>query len=148
MTQVQLAAAIGVTSTSVHRWEAGTIIPDFEAAVSLWSLAIEHGSGTSKRFAEFLADRGHSIEPLLSAAQTRLANTLDSAIANLSLDEFHLVLAFVEMLKNNDDRTADQMLRVLLEPWRQRVLEKQRPTTTPDATKTQSKRQKKRQKKT
>ena len=124
MTQAQLAAALGVASTSVHRWEAGTSNPDFKVAVSLWSLAIEYGSPTSREFAEFLANRAHAIRPLLSAAQADRVHTLDSAMSDLSPDELHLVLAFIEMVKHNEDPTADQMLRVLLEPWRQKVLAK------------------------
>lgn len=124
MTQAQFAAALGVVPTSVHRWEAGTSNPDFELVISLWSLAIEHGSSTSREFAMYLVDRAHGIQPILTAAQAPVVQELDSVIGSLSPDELDLVLAFAEMLKNSEDPTADQVFRVLLEPWRQKVLAK------------------------
>lgn len=122
MTQVEFAAALGVAPASVHRWEAGTSNPDFELAVSLWSLAIQHGSATSRRFAEFLAGRVEAIKPLFAAAQAPIAEAVDSAIADLSPDQMQLVLALIEMLKSNHDQTADQMLHLLLDPWKQKII--------------------------
>jgi DNA-binding transcriptional regulator YiaG len=57
MTQEEFAAALKVAPTSIHQWEAGTGSPEFEIAVSLWSLAIERGSPTSRDFSEFLISR-------------------------------------------------------------------------------------------
>jgi DNA-binding XRE family transcriptional regulator len=122
MTQAQLAAALRIVPTSVHRWEAGTSNPDFELVVSLWSLAIEHGSPTSAKFAEFLADRAHAIKPLVSAVQGPIVQQVDSALAKLPPGDLDLVLAFIEMLKHNEDPTADQIFRVLLEPWKRKIL--------------------------
>lgn len=122
MTQMEFAAALGVAPASVHRWEAGTSNPDFELAVSLWSLAIEHGSATSRHFAEFLAGRVEAIRPLFAAAQAPIVEAVDSAIANLPPDQLQLVLALIEMLKSNKDKTADQMLHLLLDPWKQKII--------------------------
>lgn len=122
MTQAQLAATLRIVPTSVHRWEAGTSNPDFELVVSLWSLAIEHGSPTSAKFAEFLADRAHAIKPLVSAVQGPIVQQVDSALAKLPPGDLDLVLAFIEMLKHNEDPTADQIFRVLLEPWKRKIL--------------------------
>lgn len=122
MTQVEFAAALHIAPASVHRWESGTSNPDFELAVSLWALANQYGSSTSKHFAEFLAGRVDAIKPLFAAAQAPIVQALDSALADLSPDHLHLVLALIEMLKNNKDKTSDQMLHFLLDPWKQKIL--------------------------
>jgi DNA-binding XRE family transcriptional regulator len=122
MTQVEFAAALGVAPASVHRWEAGTSNPEFELAVSLWSLAIEHGSATSARFADFLVSRATAIRPLFQATQTSSTEALQSEIASLPAEKQHqLAFAFVRMLKHNTDETADQVMRLLLERWKQKV---------------------------
>lgn len=127
MTQVEFAAALRVAPASVHRWESGTSNPDFELAVALWSLAIQYGSPTSKHFATFLAGRIDAIKPLFAAAQAPIVEAVDSAVSDLSPDHLHLVLALIEMLKNSTDATADHMLRVLLDPWKQKVLSEKAP---------------------
>jgi DNA-binding XRE family transcriptional regulator len=125
MTQVEFAAALHVAPASIHRWEAGTSSPEFEMIVSLWSFAIEHGSATSKYFAEFLASRTDAIRPLFDAAQLPAVQALDKQIASLAVDQRQLVLAFIEMLKQNADETADRVIRLLLEPWKQTHSENQ-----------------------
>ena len=119
LTQVDFAAALGVAPASVYRWEAGTSNPDFEIVISLWSLATTHRSGTATYFAEFLGERIEAIKPLFAAAQAPVAEALDSVIADLSPDQHELVFAFIAMLKNNKDRTAAQIMHLLLEPWKQ-----------------------------
>ena len=121
MTQVEFAAALGVVPTSIHRWEAGSSIPEFEMVISLWSLAIERGSATSKEFADFLLSRTSAIQPLFDAVQLPDIKALDQTVASLSVDQRRLVLAFIEMLRYNTDQTANEVMRLLLEPWRQRV---------------------------
>jgi DNA-binding XRE family transcriptional regulator len=122
LTQMEFAAAIGVTATSVHRWEAGTSVPDFEIALDLWACAVEHGSATSRFLAEFLAEKSDAIRPLFSAQQVSLFETAYSAIFGLSPDQQQLVLAFIELLQNNKDQSVDQMMRLLLEPWRKKLI--------------------------
>ena len=118
LTQVDFAAALGVAPASVYRWEAGTSNPDFEIVISMWSLAAKHRSATATFFAEFLGDRIEAIKPLFAAAQAPIVEALDSAIANLSPDQHQLVFAFIAMLKNSKDTTADRVMRLLLEPWK------------------------------
>lgn len=135
MTQVEFAAALHVAPASIHRWEAGTSSPEFEMIVSLWSFAIEHSSATSKYFAEFLASRTDAIRPLFDAAQLPAVQALDRQIASLGVDQRQLVLAFIEMLKQNTDETAERVIRLLLEPWKQSQSENQhqkRRTTSAD----------------
>lgn len=121
MTQVELAAALKVAPASVHRWEAGTSNPDFELAVSLWSLAIEHGSATSAHFAQFLMSRATAIRPLFEATRASSTEAMWSEIASLPAEKHHLAFAFVRMLKHNKDETADQIMRLLLERWKEKA---------------------------
>lgn len=126
MTQVELAAALGVAPASVHRWEAGTNTPDFEMIVSLWSFAIEHGSATSRHFAEFLSDRANAMRPLFKAAQLPAIQALDSEIASLSPEQHQLAFAFIHLLKYNTDTTTEQIVHFILEPWKKRYLQDKR----------------------
>jgi len=126
MTQVEFAGALGVAPTSIHRWEAGTGSPEFEMVVSLWSLAIERGSATSKHFAEFLSSRTDAIRPLFDAAQLPAIKGLEREIASLQPDNRQLVAAVIQMLKQDNDETAARVLRALLEPWRRDLLENQK----------------------
>jgi DNA-binding XRE family transcriptional regulator len=133
MTQVEFAAALHVAPASIHRWEAGTSSPEVEMILSLWSFAIEHGSATSKYFAEFLASRTDAIRPLFEAAQLPAVRALEKQIASLAVDQRQLVLAFIQMLKQNSDETADRVIRLLLEPWKASQSENQyqKQRTTP-----------------
>jgi transcriptional regulator with XRE-family HTH domain len=119
MTQVELAATLNVAPASVHRWEAGTSSPEFETIVALWSLAIKFGSATSTFFAEFLTSRTDAIRPLFDAAQMPAVKVLDSDLASLPVDQRRLVSAYVRMLKDGSNKTADKVIRLLLEPWKQ-----------------------------
>jgi|SRR5581483_5351285 len=118
MTQLEFATTLNVTPTSIHRWEAGTSSPDFEMVVSLWSFAVERGSPTSKYFADFLTSRTEAIRPLFRAKELPEIQALEGEIATLSSDQRHLVFAFLRMLKNGHDDTAEKVIRVLLEDWR------------------------------
>lgn len=119
MTQLELAAALHVTPTSIHRWEAGTSTPDFEMVVSLWSFALERGSATSNRFADFLTSRTEAIRPLFRAKDLPEIQALEGEIAELRPEQRHLVFALVRMLKQGHDDTAEKVIRVLLEDWKQ-----------------------------
>jgi transcriptional regulator with XRE-family HTH domain len=126
MTQVEFAGILGVAPASVHRWEAGTSAPDFEMIISLWSLAVEHGSAISIHFAEFLSGRANAMRPLFKAAQAPSIQALDDEIASLSPDQNQLAHAFIHMLKHNTDATTEQIVRFLLEPWKRRYLQGKR----------------------
>jgi hypothetical protein len=121
MTQVQFAAALQVAPTSIHRWEAGTGAPEFEMVVSLWSLAIERGSPTSKDFSDFLVSRTDAIRPLFEAKDLPDITALDREIVALPVEQRQLALAFIQMLKHNSDEITDRIMRVILEPWRQKA---------------------------
>jgi DNA-binding XRE family transcriptional regulator len=135
LTQVDFASALGVAPASVYRWEAGTSNPDFELVIGLWSLAAKHRSATATFFEEFLGDRIDAIKPLFAAAKAPVVEALDSAIADLSSDQYQLVLAFIEMLKNNKDETATQMMRLLLEPWKHKPTGPKRPSKSKEQSK-------------
>lgn len=136
MTQVGFAAALKVTPTSIYRWEAGTGSPEFEMVVSLWSLAIERGSPTSKEFADFLVSRTDAMRPLFEAKEFPEIQALDSEIAALPVEQRQLAFAFVRMLRQNTDEITDKIMRVILEPWKQqRIRDHDRRHSTRKATK-------------
>jgi hypothetical protein len=93
MTQVEFAAALKVAPTSIHRWEAGSGVPEFEMVVSLWSFAIERGSPTSREFAEFLISRTDAIKPLFEAKDLPEIKALDRDIAALQVEQRQLAFA-------------------------------------------------------
>lgn len=117
LTQVDFAVALNVAPASIHRWEAGTSSPEFEMIVSLWSFAVQHGSPTSRYFAEFLVSRTDAIKPLFNAAQLPELKAIEKEIAELDIAERQLVLALVNLLKRKSDETAIRGIRALLEPW-------------------------------
>lgn len=117
LTQVDFAVALNVAPASIHRWESGTSSPEFEMIVSLWSFAVEHGSPTSRYFAEFLVSRTDAIKPLFHAAQLPELRAIEKEIAELGVTERQLVLALVNLLKQKSDETAIRGIRALLEPW-------------------------------
>ena len=119
MTQVEFAAALKVAPTSIHRWEAGSSSPEFEMVVSLWSLAIECGSPSSREFADFLVTRTDAIQPLFNAKELPQFKALDEEIMSLSVEQRQLVSALVRMLKRNKDELLDKLIQVLLEPWKE-----------------------------
>lgn len=119
LTQVEFAAALKVAPTSIHRWEAGSGVPEFEMVVALWSLAIERGSSTSREFADFLISRTDAIKPLFDAKALPEIKALDSEITSLPVEQRQLALAFVRMLKQNTDQVTDRIIRTILEPWMQ-----------------------------
>jgi hypothetical protein len=128
MTQVEFAAALSVAPTSIHRWEAGTSSPEFEMVVSLWSLAIERGSSTSKQFAQFLLSRTEAIRPLFAAKELPEIKALDKEIATLPVEQRQLAFAFIRMMKHNTDETIDKVIRALLERWKEVRSHKQEST--------------------
>lgn len=125
LTQVEFAAALKVAPTSIHRWEAGTGSPEFEMVVSLWSLAIERGSPTSREFSEFLISRTDAIRPLFAAKELPEIQALDKEIAALPVEQRQLAFAFVQMLRQNTDEITDKIIRVILEPWTHQHLRSQ-----------------------
>lgn len=129
MTQVEFAAALKVAPTSIHRWEAGTGIPEFEMVVSLWSLANERGSPTSKEFSDFLISRTEAIRPLFQAKELPDIQALDQEIAALPVEHRQLAFAFVQMLKQNTDDITDKIVRVILEPWKDKRQDRQERTS-------------------
>ena len=127
MTQVEFAAALSVAPASIHRWESGTSVPEFEMIVSLWSFAVERGSSTSRDFAEFLSARTEAIRPLFEAAEQPAIKALESEVGMLSIDQRQLVSALIRMLKQNTDETADRVIRFVLEPWKTQTAGKRNP---------------------
>jgi DNA-binding XRE family transcriptional regulator len=117
LTQVEFAVALKVAPASIHRWEAGTSSPEFEMIVSLWSFAIQHGSPTSRYFADFLVSRTDAIKPLFHAAQLPELKAIEKEIVQLDVSERQLVLALISLLKQKSDETAIRGIRALLEPW-------------------------------
>jgi transcriptional regulator with XRE-family HTH domain len=119
LSQVQLANAIGITPTSIYRYEAGTSGPDAQLLAALWNLAINHKSASATYFSELLGNLLPPLLPLLQAASVAQEALIDSVAILLPLDDRVLVMALIDMLKSKpgDSVLHRRMILLVLEPW-------------------------------
>lgn len=122
LTQVQLAAALGITPTSIYRYEAGTSFPDLNTLASFWQFAINKGSPATIALTAILASAIPALQPVLETSfqidTEKLANTTET---KLTPEEGLLVMAFMKLLKAPSGDPVAAMARklseTLLEPW-------------------------------
>jgi transcriptional regulator with XRE-family HTH domain len=133
LTQVQFAAELGITPTTVYRYEAGTGVPTNDTLVKILQYAVTKQvprtvqtltDAISQRTGLNLADA----EPLTSETP------FVAAIANLRLEKRSLVIALVAMLSAGDNETEVRVLEALLKPWMPRTVGS---SSEPPHTKTQ-----------
>jgi transcriptional regulator with XRE-family HTH domain len=120
LTQVQFAAELGITPTTVYRYEAGTGVPTNDTLVKILQYAVTKQvprtvqtltDAISQRTGLNLADT----EPLTSETP------FVAAIANLRLEKRSLVIALVTMLSADNNETEIRILEALLKPWLPRM---------------------------
>ncbi|MBV8549749.1 MAG: helix-turn-helix transcriptional regulator [Acidobacteriaceae bacterium] len=122
LTQVQLATALGITPTSIYRYEAGSSFPDVNTLASFWQFAINKGSPAAIAFTAILASAIPALQPVLENAFQIDAERLASASeTRLTPDEGLLVMAFMKLLHSPPTdplaRMARKVCETLLEPW-------------------------------
>lgn len=126
LTQTGLAKAIGITGTSVYRYEAGSQ-PDPFALLVMARFAESKGlTALRNTFIKALGPVAH----LFESEGFRLPPDIEIEHANRPADEFQRILdqlndeertqllAFALFLKTNTDPTKDAVIRFLLEEWR------------------------------
>jgi transcriptional regulator with XRE-family HTH domain len=116
LTQVQFAAEVDLTPTSIYRYEAGTNTPTNDILAKMLQLAVKKQSLAGvQNLAEHLAKRtGLSLfgsNPSLSDAP------FVRAISGLRLERRILIMAAVMMEKEASDETALRVFEGLVKPW-------------------------------
>lgn len=129
LTQAQLASALGLAPASIYRYEAGLSAPDVAGLQKLYI----HADGTSNESAKAIFFRAICEKTGLDPAQFRALlsgptpegkapeqhsfKTLSIEGKQLNPRERLLAIAFVLMIRNNTDNSADKVMRLLLDPW-------------------------------
>jgi DNA-binding XRE family transcriptional regulator len=122
LTQVQLANSLGITPTSIYRYEAEASTPDAATAAMLWNFALQNGSSSAIDFSEMLANMIEPLRPFLEAASADQEKLLQSTGIQLKPDDRILVMALIKMLQGPaPDQTITKVLSLLLEPWKEQA---------------------------
>jgi transcriptional regulator with XRE-family HTH domain len=121
LSQFQFASELGITPTSIYRYEAGTSVPNAEVLTRLLQNAVSHQLfDVARHFASAWSDRT-GLTFSVEASQTGMNNPLLQAVSRLRPDQQLAVMSFVQMLEHSTDQTTDRMIKVLLEPWLERA---------------------------
>jgi transcriptional regulator with XRE-family HTH domain len=121
LSQFQFASELGITPTSIYRYEAGTSVPNAEVLSRLLQNAVSHQLfDVARDFASAWSDRT-GLTFSIQGSQTGKNDPLLEAISRLRPDQQLAVMSFVQMLEHGTDQTADRMIKVLLEPWLERA---------------------------
>jgi DNA-binding XRE family transcriptional regulator len=122
LTQVQLAMALGMTPTSIYRYEAGSSFPDVNTLALFWQFSITKESPAAIAFTAILASAVPALQPVLEASFELDPGGLASATeSRLTPQEGLLVMAFMKLLHAPPTDPVATMARkvseTLLEPW-------------------------------
>ncbi|MFZ0592890.1 MAG: helix-turn-helix transcriptional regulator [Bryobacteraceae bacterium] len=118
MTQVDLANALGIAPASVYRYESGTSTPNADVLYRLSRFAMERDVRYAHDFHQALSQRTQGLAPFAYDEELlERQNVVDRATAALRADQQLIVLALVKMLRENEDKTAERVLNLVLEPW-------------------------------
>jgi transcriptional regulator with XRE-family HTH domain len=125
-TQVEFAIALGIAPTSIHRYEAGTSIPDFPVLKKLLDYAVKRGdSGAQETFMRELGTRmgldPQAIENPSGGTDALSAVHLEGE--RLSKDEKARVVALVLLLRHSADSTNRSVIEAVLQPWMSKARE-------------------------
>jgi transcriptional regulator with XRE-family HTH domain len=118
MSQVDLANALGVAPASVYRYESGTSSPKTETLYKLSKLAVDNNLRYADDFYRALLERTQGIAAVTYDERLdERQKVVDREAASLRADQQLIVLALIKMLRENQDKTAERVLNLLLEPW-------------------------------
>ena len=143
LTQAELATELGITPSSIYRYETGAR-PDTQAVLLLASYAQSHSGNPEliQIFSKELGSRADSkaltaafktlanarnklTETLLPAKEERardpLWNEALQALGGLKHEDLRMALAFINLLQESTDETTHKVLAVLVRPWLIRV---------------------------
>jgi len=118
MTQVEFANALGVTPTSIYRYEAGTTSPSTDTLLKLYNFASERVHGTSER-AFHQAIQGRSSPMNSTVIQEYGPTPLDSYASRLSHQQRILILGLIRLLSDSsaNETAVYTVLRALAAPY-------------------------------
>jgi transcriptional regulator with XRE-family HTH domain len=130
LTQVQFASEVGITPTTVYRYEAGTNTPTNDILASILKFAVgKQALNSVQSLAEELASRS-ALYLFDGIAQTaRGDDPISTAISRLRLEQQSEVMAAVLMLLESSDTTAIRIFKYLVEPWMSRARNEFGPVT-------------------
>lgn len=116
ITQVDFAAELGITPTSVYRYEAGTSIPTSDILAKILQYAVD------KQLPKAVQDLSEAIAKrtglsLLENEHLSSETPFIRALGTLRLEKRMLVMAAVAMLVDGPDPTESRILEALLAPW-------------------------------
>ena len=116
LTQVQFAAELAMTPTTIYRYEAGTNTPTNDVLAKILQLAVKNQSlAAVQKLAEHLAKRsGFS---MFAPEGGSSSSAFLSAVSNLRLERRILIMAAVLMEKEGTDQTALRVFETLVKPW-------------------------------
>ncbi len=121
MTQIELASAIGIASTSIYRYEAGMNEPNIEVLSKLSDVARERAKpALAVEFGHLLWNRVRPASKQDNAIVDRAA-AIAKRQQELTPDEQLIIMACLRMVRENVDPTTKKMFRILLEPWIEKV---------------------------
>jgi transcriptional regulator with XRE-family HTH domain len=118
LTQAQFANAVGITPTTVYRYEAGTNIPTNDVLAKILQFAVKQQSLKAVQiFGKLLGERSGLlfIDGGSSGGQTE--SLTNEAISALPLERQLEIMAAVLMIQEGLDSTALRVFKNLVEPW-------------------------------
>lgn len=116
ITQVDFAAELGITPTSVYRYEAGISIPTSDILAKILQYAVDKQSPQAVQdLSEEIAKRTGL--NLLESHHLSSDAPFIRALGTLRLEKRMLVMAAVAMLVSGPDPTETRIFEALLAPW-------------------------------
>jgi transcriptional regulator with XRE-family HTH domain len=116
LTQVQFAAELGITPTSVYRYEVGSSVPTSDILVKILQRAVDRQLPTLVQdLTDAIAKRTGL--NLFEGEHLSSETPFIRALSTLRLEKQMLVMAVVSMLLESEDSTDTRVLEALLVPW-------------------------------
>jgi transcriptional regulator with XRE-family HTH domain len=126
-TQVEFAVALGMAPTSIHRYEAGSSVPDFPVLKKLLDYALKRKNASAQEI--FLAEVGKRMglqsegldASLLPSIGPDPLSALEIEGQPLSNDERLKIVGLVLLLRHSSDPTTKSVVDAVLKPWLDRA---------------------------
>jgi transcriptional regulator with XRE-family HTH domain len=122
LTQAQFATAVGITPTTVYRYEAGTNAPTNDVLAKILQFAVKQQSLKAVQiFGKVLGERSGLLFVDGGGHGDGAESAISNAISKLPLERQLEIMAAVLMIEEGSDSTALRMFRNLIEPWLSRA---------------------------
>lgn len=117
LTQVDLAHELGLTPTSVFRYEAGRSIPSTDTMLRLLELGAKYKFRYQRELSERIDKRVNAVRKSAEAWQERHVVIGAKVAAEVSPANQQLVLAFIRFLEHEKDERLLNVAMTLCAPW-------------------------------